>query len=339
VDDDRVFREELSKLLEEDGQEVVASPSVAKALAELESRDFEVVLTDLKMPRQGGLDLLGEVRHRWPRTLVIVVTGFASVETAVESMKMGAFDYVRKPFEIREIHRVLERVQGELRFVGEGSTVADIPSLIERWAGPEHREVLQLTERPVEAQAGITVVRPDYENPYRIREEVDAFVDPRQRVAVVLESADRLFGNHRREEMVGFVAALRAKVGEKGPLVVTFDPRRLSAGDVLELRAAVSAERTHGTLEALANSVRRAVLRRAADGPCSFGDAMEAAGLKGESPKLSFHLHKLQEDGLLVHEGDHYRITARGKESIGLLERLDAVMADARKFGGVFPQS
>jgi ActR/RegA family two-component response regulator/DNA-binding transcriptional ArsR family regulator len=339
VDDDKVFREELANLLGDEGHAAVTSASVPKALAELEARDFDIVLTDLRMPRQGGLELLDEVRRRWPRTLVVVVTGFAAVETAVESMKRGAFDYVRKPFEIREVHRVLERAQGELRFVGETEPGVDLAALVGRWAGADHREVLHFTDRAVRPPDGVTVVHPDYENPYRIREEVDAFVDSRERVAVVLEGGDRLWAGHRREEAGPFVAGLRAKVAEKGPLVVTFDPRRLSSGDVLDLRAAVSAERTHGTLEALASPVRRAILRRVAEGPCSFGEAMEAAGLKDESPKLSFHLRKLQDDGLLVHDGDRYRITELGKESIQLLERLESTVADAVRYGGVVPQS
>ncbi|HUI38880.1 MAG TPA: winged helix-turn-helix domain-containing protein, partial [Thermoplasmata archaeon] len=69
-----------------------------------------------------------------------------------------------------------------------------------------------------------------------------------------------------------------------------------------------------------------AVLRRAAEGPCSFTEAMKAAGLD-DSPKLSFHLRRLVEDGLLAHQGDEYRITPRGRESIRLLGEIDAMAA------------
>ena len=339
VDDDTVFREELTRLLDEDGHQVVNSPSVVKAIAELEARDVDVLLTDLKMPRQGGLELLKEVRHRWPRTLVIVLTGFATVETAVESMKQGAFDYVRKPFEIKEIQRVLDAAARELRYAEEGSPGVDPASLIRKWVSADHREVLLITDRPVPSRDGVTVLRPDFSNPYRIREDVDGFVDARTRVAVVVESVDRLFATHRREDIVAIVKAVRAKVDDKGPLLLTFDPVRLSAGDVLELRAAASAQSTHGTLESLANPLRRAVLRRAAQGPCTFGEAMAAAGLDDESPKLSFHLRKLQDDGLLSHESDSYRITPRGKEAIDLLERLDSITGDALRSGGVLPRA
>ena len=181
VDDDTVFREELTRLLDEDGHQVVNSPSVVKAIAELEARDVDVLLTDLKMPRQGGLELLKEVRHRWPRTLVIVLTGFATVETAVESMKQGAFDYVRKPFEIKEIQRVLDAAARELRYAEEGSPGVDPASLIRKWVSADHREVLLITDRPVPSRDGVTVLRPDFSNPYRIREDVDGFVDARTR--------------------------------------------------------------------------------------------------------------------------------------------------------------
>ncbi|MCI4369577.1 MAG: response regulator, partial [Thermoplasmata archaeon] len=100
VDDDAVFREELSDILRDDGHEVHSAPSVPKAIEELEREDFDAVFSDLKMPRQSGLVLLRDVRQRWPQTLVVMITGFATVETAVDAMKLGAFDYIRKPFTI-----------------------------------------------------------------------------------------------------------------------------------------------------------------------------------------------------------------------------------------------
>ena len=66
VDDDAVFREDLAELLRDEGHEVAVAPSAPKALEALTEGEFEVVLTDLKMPRQSGLDLLRVVRQRWP---------------------------------------------------------------------------------------------------------------------------------------------------------------------------------------------------------------------------------------------------------------------------------
>ena len=111
VDDDAVFREELAELLRDERHEVTACPSVPKALEELAHGEFDAILSDLKMPRQGGLDLLREVRARYPSTPLVIVTGFATVETAVAAMKSGAAEYIQKPFKIDQVRDVLQHLE------------------------------------------------------------------------------------------------------------------------------------------------------------------------------------------------------------------------------------
>ena len=324
VDDDAVFREELSDLLKDEGHQVVTAPSTPKAIEVLEQQDFDLVFTDLKMPRQSGLDLLREVRRRWPRLLVVMITGFATVETAVDAMKVGAFDYIRKPFQLNHLHKVLDLARQEFQFRGDGERVTDVDEQVRGWASRDGRDVLWLTLRAPHAPTHVAVEAPDYANPFRVREQLDAFLAGHGRPAFVLEGADQLFALHRRQEILDFLSGLRERLAGRGPLLVTFDPRKLSEADALDLRAAVVAPDTRGTLEALSNPIRRSVLRRAAEGPCSFTEAMRAAGLD-DSPKLSFHLRKLIEDGLLGHQGEQYRITSRGEEAIRLLTEMDAI--------------
>ena len=322
VDDDAVFRQELGDLLQEEGNEVQTAPNVPKAVELLEGQDFDVVFTDLKMPRQSGMELLRDVRSRWPRTLVVMITGFATVDTAVEAMKIGAFDYVRKPFRLDQVHEVLELAHQEFQFQGN-SDGPNVDSVVRAWLSRGPMEVLQVSDRPVRPVKGVTVVPLEPAEPSTIRDVVEAFMGPRPRAGLVLEGAERLFQGHRRQDVLEFVGRLRQRMEGKGPFLVTFDPKRLSADDARDLRGAVVEPATRATLEALSSPLRRAVLRRAAAGPCSFTEAMRAAGLD-DSPKLSFHLRKLVEDGLLAHQGDEYRITARGEESIRLLGELDA---------------
>lgn len=323
VDDDPVFRQELADLLEGDHR-VATAASAPKALEALEQEDFDVVFTDLKMPRQSGLELLREVRRRWPSTLVVLITGFATVETAVAAMKEGAFDYVRKPFQVSQILATLERARDEFRFQGSPEEARNPDATARRWAEREGLPVLQLTSRPVRHREGVTVVAVETDNPVRIREELDAYFADHAHAGVILENAERLFAHHRRTDALEFLTSLRQMMEGHGPLLVTFDPEGLSADDANDLRAAVAAPRTRATLEALANPIRRAVLRRAARGACSFSEAMHAAALD-DSPKLSFHLHKLVEEGLLSHAGEEYRITPLGLESVHLLEEVDSI--------------
>jgi two-component system response regulator PilR (NtrC family) len=110
VDDERSLREVLTICLGRAGHEVVVAESAPQALATLSAREIDLVITDIRMP--GGLDglgLLGEVKKRSPETQVVMITAYATAETAVDAMKRGAYDYVIKPFKVDEILVVVDR--------------------------------------------------------------------------------------------------------------------------------------------------------------------------------------------------------------------------------------
>jgi diguanylate cyclase (GGDEF)-like protein len=107
VDDEEVVCRFLESLLVAAGYEVQTCMSGAEALAELEQKRFELVITDLKMPGVDGLGVLRKAKELDPFCEVIVITAFASVESAVEVMKFGAYDYISKPFNIDEIRIVV----------------------------------------------------------------------------------------------------------------------------------------------------------------------------------------------------------------------------------------
>lgn len=324
VDDDATIRQELGELLRDDGHTVVEAPSVPKATELLEHEAIDLVLTDLKMPRHSGLELLAEVRRRWPDVLVVMMTGYATVETAVEAMKLGAFDYLRKPFRFEQVRAALDLAGQAIQFHGSGGRAQDVDRAIEAWTGADGLEVLHLTDRPVRPRPRVTVAATGLDQPSEIQSHLESFFSSRSRGAVVLERADRLFRAHRRSEVLSFIDRMKRELERRGPLLVTFDPAAISAADVVDLRSRVLAETTRATLEALSNPLRRAVLRRASQGPCTFSEAMAATGI-AETPKITFHLHRLEEDGLLVHSADDYRITPRGREAMALLAELDAI--------------
>lgn len=109
VDDERSMQEFLEICFRRDGYDVETAGDVDAALAILESEDFDVVVSDLQMPGKSGLDLLRAVREASPETAVVLVTAFATTETAIEAMKEGAYDYVTKPFKVDEIRLVVEK--------------------------------------------------------------------------------------------------------------------------------------------------------------------------------------------------------------------------------------
>lgn len=114
VDDEKSQREILGLILKKEGYLVVDAPGVREALEELSHREFDLVMTDLKMQGQTGLDLLKQVLERDPQQCVIMMTAHGSVDSAVEAMKEGAFDYLEKPLErdnlILTLRRAFERI-------------------------------------------------------------------------------------------------------------------------------------------------------------------------------------------------------------------------------------
>jgi DNA-binding NtrC family response regulator len=109
VEDEEANREFLQELLTHEGYEVETAADGFQGLALLEQTPFHLMLSDLKMPRMSGVELLRQAKERSPFTIGIIFTGYATIETAVEAMKAGAYDYITKPFRVEEILVVLQR--------------------------------------------------------------------------------------------------------------------------------------------------------------------------------------------------------------------------------------
>jgi two-component system response regulator PilR (NtrC family) len=109
VDDERSMREFLAIHLRRAGHRVEAAPSGGAALATMKEREFDVVITDLRMPDVDGMVVLEQTKQLHPDTQVIVVTAFATTETAIAAMKAGAYDYLTKPFKVDEVSLVIDR--------------------------------------------------------------------------------------------------------------------------------------------------------------------------------------------------------------------------------------
>jgi DNA-binding NtrC family response regulator len=117
VDDDKAFRLATCILLEEEGYRVRAVPSVDEALSHLQQEHFDLVLSDLVMQGTDGLTFLGEIKKLYPDIITLMITGYASIDTAVKAMKLGAYDYLTKPCKNDElkikIHRALDYLRNQ----------------------------------------------------------------------------------------------------------------------------------------------------------------------------------------------------------------------------------
>jgi DNA-binding NtrC family response regulator len=113
VEDRDSLRRMLELALGQEGYEVAAAADGRSGLRLIAELPFDFVLTDLKLPDLSGIEVLAASREAQPRVPVVVLTGFGTVGTAVEAMKLGAYDFLEKPFEIDELARLIERAIGE----------------------------------------------------------------------------------------------------------------------------------------------------------------------------------------------------------------------------------
>lgn len=119
VDDDESLRRVTQVQLEQSGFETKTAADGKEALAELQKAPFQLVVTDLKMPGMSGLELLRRIRADYPEVIVVVITAYGTVESAVEAMRAGAYDYITKPVHPEELELVARRALQHLQLLEE----------------------------------------------------------------------------------------------------------------------------------------------------------------------------------------------------------------------------
>src|SRR3978361_1555623 len=130
-DDQEMMRDSLAATLAREGHEVTAATDGAFALQRLASGRFDLLITDLKMPRMTGIELLAEAKRLKPDMPVVLMTAFATVATAVEAMKLGAYDYIQKPFDGDELKLLVERTLEHSRLKLENAALRSMANVSE----------------------------------------------------------------------------------------------------------------------------------------------------------------------------------------------------------------
>lgn len=129
VDDEKFIRDILADFLGMEGYEVRTAEDGVAALHEMQRHPYDVVISDLKMPKMGGIELLDEIARRTPNVLTVIMTGFGTVETAIDAMKRGAYDYVLKPFKVEEVVHIIQRALEKQRLSAENLRLREAVSL------------------------------------------------------------------------------------------------------------------------------------------------------------------------------------------------------------------
>src|SRR5271170_3767244 len=124
ADDQEMMRDSLAATLARDGHEVIAAGDGPAAVGRLSAQGrFDLLISDLKMPKMTGTELLAEAKKLRPEMPVVLMTAFATVQTAVEAMKLGAYDYIQKPFDGEEIKLLVDRTLEHNRLIRENQAL------------------------------------------------------------------------------------------------------------------------------------------------------------------------------------------------------------------------
>jgi DNA-binding NtrC family response regulator len=167
VDDEPSMRTALCEVLQRTGHPVIACRDGHEALAALERQTVWLIVADLRMPRLGGLDLLREVKRRSPGTLVVLISGYATLDSAIEAIRLGASDYLLKPFDheaLEALVRRLEQANGQEQAVAadllgtaEGASVLGRRPVHIIAQDPAMKRILQTVDAVAASQATILI--------------------------------------------------------------------------------------------------------------------------------------------------------------------------------------
>lgn len=162
ADDERFMAEMLQEIFEEEGMLVEAALDGKQALEKFRSSSFDLVLLDLRMPEVSGMDVLREIKQTDPDIPVVVITAYGSVDSAVEALKVGAYDFVTKPFKIEELKNIVHRALELERLRRERDYLLD--EIREEFCfegvigeSPKMREIMQVAQRVAKTDATVLI--------------------------------------------------------------------------------------------------------------------------------------------------------------------------------------
>ena len=166
VDDEPRLRQVLARLMESDGFECTEATNGAEALEQLQKKPYTLVLTDLRMPRMDGIELLRQARSRFPEVAVVMITAVADVEVAVSCLAIGAMDYLTKPFHLEEVRARVMQALDRRRLILENR---EYQERLEERVAAQARRLEELFLAGVQSLAEALEVKDTYTRGHSIR--------------------------------------------------------------------------------------------------------------------------------------------------------------------------
>ncbi len=351
ADDDQEVVDAVKMALESEDYEVLSANDGQEALEIFKEDEIDIVVSDIKMPEIDGLELLKKVKEISPSTKVIMMTAYASVDSAVEAMKEGASDYIRKPIEVidirttilgsienLEIEKFKEEASEIKRGVGEEDPHQTFENLLERG----RQGVLLASEKPESFQVNSELSEKadflsllDEEDEVRSLKEIVEMIKTKMEeygsLTILLDDIDYLLEENSIDDFEEFVNEIEDDIIDKNStLIISANPDSLEEDYREELEYMASDMPARVISDSLANHIRRKVITQLSkqDEGVTFTTLSRETGIN-DSPKLSFHLKKLEEKGLIEKDDEkRYHLTEAGEDAFETLKKLREIRGE-----------
>lgn len=347
VDDDDVLRRELSEWLSQEGYVTKSAGSGQEAVDMVQNQDFNLILTDLKMPGMSGMELLKAVKRLRPNARMVMITAYGTIDTAVEAMKVGADDYICKPFEMEQLRSVLDNVAKTIEFERQ---IEGLKTPLEA----KSRDPYEFFKSALRGNRGLVITpqdpreireRHDFQNVsllwltpdetrdscihpknlYGLKLIITSFYTENPEGVVLIEGIEGLIEQHSWEIVKKFISEIINKTNhEPSQLIFSMNPNRMKEGVIRELKYMIGGPYIQLISESLSSPIRRNILRFLSQSESSsFTGILKELQLM-EAPKLSFHLKKLVKDRMVSKDKkEGYSLTERGKSVVEYLSALE----------------
>ena len=352
VDDDETFLDKMEKHLELENHSVVTSVSSTEALEQLQQEKFELVLTDLKMPDLSGVDLLKTARQQGNDSIFIVITGYGTIESAVDAIRTGAYDYLLKPFELSLLKEKIKQVEDELRF----RESIKIPLILERLTKVEDFDLNSLQDDFPSPFLVISDKNPeiiikkynlnpatplwlsfDEENGTillsklnSLKAKIEDFVTENPKGTIILKGIEALSRFHDWDSIKQFLLYIQTEVLSSNLelliLIENLHPLP-SPSPTLYYDALSSFISTafNKLVEIVSHSVRKDIillLKTQDEIILSFNEILKKLAINSSSI-LSFHLKKLVKEEILIKEKSSYSLSSKGQYVANIIKILE----------------
>ncbi|MBU2559898.1 response regulator [archaeon] len=331
VDDEETARITLEALLKKEGHDVAIAKNGKEAIAKIKSDTFDVALVDLVMPDMDGMTVLNEIKSKNPATHVIMITGFGTIEGAVEAMKVGATDYISKPFKKNEIENLIRRTLEEARLGGstrEGEEEQDGFELfknllthgskglcITKHDPDTIKDKYDLDDTQVTQLQGLSELKSD----------INSFIENNDNVAILVDGIEQLITKNSIEEAKKVISELNESLSENNSrLIVLYDSKEVDANVSSDFMQVIASPYTRQISEILSHPLRRDIIRFLGKNKVSIFTTIKQELDIEDPPKLSFHLRNLKVAGVIEQDNERrYFLTDRGETVNELLNRMD----------------